>query len=66
MSGSKLGGLRAAATNKDKYGDDFYRRIGSIGGKQGHTGGFYVNRELASTAGRIGGRKSRRTKKVTE
>lgn len=40
MSGSKLGGQRAAATNKNKYGEDFYVRIGAIGGKNGNTGGF--------------------------
>jgi len=40
LSGSKLGGQRAAATNKTKYGEDFYIRIGAIGGKNGKTGGF--------------------------
>jgi general stress protein YciG len=34
--------------------------IGSRGGKNGTTGGFYANRELASEAGRKGGRISRR------
>lgn len=33
MSGSKLGGLRAAETNKKKYGKDFYAKLGSKGGK---------------------------------
>jgi hypothetical protein len=31
-----------------------------MGGKQGHTGGFYANRDLARKAGRMGGLKSRR------
>ena len=62
MSGTKTGGLAAAKTNKNKYGPDFYARIGSIGGKKGHTGGFYKNRELARIAGARGGRISRRTK----
>jgi general stress protein YciG len=62
MSGTKTGGLLAAVTNKRKYGDDFYARIGSKGGKAGHTGGFAANRQLASEAGRIGGLKSRRGK----
>jgi len=65
MSGTKSGGRAAAATNKAKYGGDFYARIGAIGGKQGHTGGLYANRDLASRAGAIGGRISRRTKKST-
>ena len=64
MSGSKLGGQRAAQTNKSKYGDDFYAKIGALGGKKGKTGGFYANRELAREAGRKGGLKSRRGKKV--
>ena len=60
MAGTKAGGAKAAATNKAKYGRDFYARIGSMGGKLGRTGGFYANRELARKAGRIGGLKSRR------
>ncbi len=64
MPGTKLGGMKAAATNKSKYGKDFYARIGKIGGQLGHTGGFAADRELAREAGRMGGRISRRTKKV--
>jgi len=55
MGGTKAGGKKAAATNKFKYGDSFYRRIGRRGGKMGHTGGFYANPELAKEAGRKGG-----------
>lgn len=64
MAGTKLGGQRAAATNKRKYGDDFYARIGGKGGRNGKTGGFFANRELARIAGAKGGRISRRTKKT--
>jgi uncharacterized protein len=64
MAGTKNGGKSAAATNKAKYGADFYARIGAMGGKKGHTGGFAANRELARVAGAKGGRISRRTKKV--
>lgn len=60
MSGTKTGGLKASATNKKLHGADFYKRIGSIGGKNGHTGGFASNRELAREAGRKGGKASRR------
>jgi uncharacterized protein len=64
MAGTKAGGQAAAATNKNKYGEDFYAKIGAKGGKLGRTGGFYANRELARLAGAKGGRISRRTKKV--
>jgi len=62
VAGSKKGGLKARETNKRLYGKDFYARIGKIGGKKGHTGGFYANRELAKTAGAIGGAISKRGK----
>lgn len=62
MAGTKLGGQRAAATNIQRHGEDFYARIGAKGGKNGNTGGFYENRERASWAGRIGGLRSRRSK----
>ena len=60
MSGTKAGGLKASTTNKKLHGEDFYKRIGAIGGKNGHTGGFASNRELAREAGRKGGKASRR------
>ena len=60
MSGTKEGGKKAAATNKLRHGDGFYARIGSQGGKKGHTGGFYGNSERAKEAGRKGGKISRR------
>ncbi len=65
MAGTKAGGKAAAATNKTKYGSDFYAKIGAKGGKNGRTGGFFANRELARLAGAKGGRISRRTKKQT-
>lgn len=66
MAGTKAGGVAAAATNKKKYGSDFYAKIGAKGGRLGRTGGFAANRELARLAGAKGGRISRRTKKTTE
>lgn len=60
MAGTKAGGIKCANTNKEKHGEDFYKRIGALGGKAGHTGGFASNRELASIAGTIGGRKGKR------
>lgn len=64
MAGTIEGGRQAAATNKRKYGADYYAKIGAKGGKLGKTGGFYANRELARKAGAMGGRISRRRKKV--
>lgn len=60
MPGTLAGGRKAAKTNKLKYGKDFYSRIGAIGGRNGHTGGFAANPALARIAGAKGGRKSRR------
>lgn len=60
MVGTKAGGIKAAKTNLEKHGADFYKRIGSKGGRNGHTGGFAANRALAGIAGRKGGLISRR------
>lgn len=69
ISGTTEGGRRAAATNKEKYGKDFYRRIAQKGGRNGHTGGFgsdkvgadgLTGKERAKIAGAKGGRKSTR------
>ena len=60
MAGTKAGGLKAAATNKAKYGTELYARIGKKGGQNGHTGGFAANPTLAKIAGAKGGRISRR------
>ena len=62
MAGTRAGGLKAAKTNREKNGEDFYARIGRIGGRNGHTGGFASNPELARTAGAKGGKISRRGK----
>lgn len=60
MSGTRRGGIKAAKTNYERHGKDFYRNIGAKGGRNGHTGGFAANPELARTAGAKGGRISRR------
>lgn len=64
MAGTIEGGKAAAKKNREKYGADFYAKIGAIGGRKGKTGGFFANRELAREAGRKGGQISRRTKKT--
>jgi hypothetical protein len=60
MSGTLAGGKKAAVTNKAKHGENFYKIIGAKGGRNGHTGGFAANPELAKIAGAKGGKKSRR------
>lgn len=62
MSGTREGGRKAAATNKEKYGADFYRNIGRQGGSKSHpeTRPFAKNPELASRAGKRGGQLSKR------
>lgn len=63
MAGTKAGGLKAAKTNMERYGIEFYRENGRKGGRNGHTGGFAANPELARIAGRKGGKISRRGSK---
>lgn len=63
MSGTVSGGKKAAAKNLARD-PDFYKKIGAIGGKNGTTGGFAANRELARIAGAKGGRISRKRKKL--
>lgn len=68
MPGTKAGGAKCAVTNTTKYGEDYYSRIGKLGGAKGRTGGFYHykyvlgNTSHISEAGRKGGRISRRGK----
>lgn len=70
--GTSIGGRKAVITTKANKGKDFYSMIGSIGGRNGHTGGFASQKrgsdgltgsERAKIAGRKGGLKSRKTRK---
>jgi hypothetical protein len=60
MAGNKQAGLQAAETNKEKYGHDYYAKIGAKGGAAKVPKGFALNRERARLAGAKGGRVSRR------
>lgn len=60
MAGTTAGGKQASKTNKERYGKNFYAKIGAIGGKKTGNKGFALNRELASEAGRKGGKISSR------
>ncbi len=60
MPGTRVGGLKTVQTNKERYGEDFYKKIGTLGGAKSRGGGFAYNRELAREAGRKGGKASKR------
>ena len=69
MPGNRAGGLKAAATNKQRYGESWYARIGRIGGQNGNTGGFAAEEpgkdgltgaQRAKIAGAKGGKISKR------
>jgi len=59
MSGTKAGGAKAAAKNLSND-PDFYKKIGRIGGSNGHEGGFKSDNQRAISAGAKGGTISRR------
>lgn len=55
MSGTIKGGLKCAATNKLLHGNDFYKRIGSKGGKAKNPNkGFGSSHDRAVSAGNKG------------
>ena len=71
MAGTIEGGKKAALTNKKKYGNNFYAKIGKKGGSNGHNGGFASDKvgrdgltgsERAKKFGAIGGKISKRGK----
>ena len=53
---------QAVETTKQKYGKDFYSKIGTIGGSKKVPKGFAVNIEIAKAAGRKGGKISKNGK----
>lgn len=64
MTGTKTGGIKAAATNYERHGKDFYREIGRKGGlKCGPKGFARMPKEKVREAAYKGGCKSKRTKK---
>lgn len=74
MPGTKAGGQKARDKNLAKD-PNFYKRIGSVGGANGNTGGFastkvgkdgLTGRERAQKVGVVGGKISRRGKSKKE
>ncbi len=66
MAGTIEGGHKARNTIKERYGEDFYRKIGQKGGSVCVPKGFALNHKLASLAGRKGGSISRRLTTLAE
>lgn len=75
--GTKEGAKKASITNRARYGEDWYKKIGSIGGQRGTTGGYaclergadgLTGPERARISGAKGGAISRRgpAKKTTK
>lgn len=65
MAGSKIGGLKAKESNLREHGQDFYERIGGLGGKKTKADGckpkgFAADPNRARTAGTLGGQRSSR------
>ena len=61
MPGTLVGGRKAADTNKKRYGDSFYQKIGHTGGSwKGRKGFAAMPKDKVREYGRIGGYKSRR------
>jgi hypothetical protein len=40
MPGTQIGSMKARDANYERYGQEFYKRIGSLGGKKSVGGGF--------------------------
>ncbi len=59
------GGKKAEATLKKKYGQDFYVKLGRLGGVKKHPNKGFRS-ETARTAGQVGGKRSKKGKKLIE
>lgn len=55
-------GKKTAEKAYKKYGKDYYKIIGQVGGKAEVPKGFATDLELAKLAGAVGGKKSKRGK----
>lgn len=73
MAGTLAGGRKLSATIRAKYGENFWKERGAIGGRNSNNGGFATEKlnkngltglEQARLSGAKGGRKSKRTKKA--
>lgn len=71
MAGTVEGGIKTTKTNRKRYGADYYRNIGKLGGLKSRGGGFASTKvgedgltglERARIAGAKGGKISKRYK----
>lgn len=60
MAGTKAGGQKCKQRLLERYGEDYFSKMGKKGGKAMVPKGFALNPELASRAGKLGGSISRR------
>ena len=66
MPGTVAGGKKAAVTNKKRYGKNFYKRIGALGGLKSTNPWLQQNKDEAVRIGSIGGSISRAGLKLIE
>lgn len=64
MAGTSEGARKAARTLKEKFGDDYFGKIGAKGGKHAKQA-FSVDREFARKSGKKGGRAKKGYRKET-
>lgn len=57
---TKDGQRKGVITMRERYGDDYFREIGKIGGTKSRGGGFTGEPERAKAAAKIGGSRSKR------
>ena len=60
MPGTKAGGAKAAITNKAKFGEDYYQRLGREGGAAGTGHKFGHGKVDPAVIGALGGAISKR------
>lgn len=70
MAGTKEGAAKAAKTNKEKYGDDFYAKIGAKSwdnpDRSHETGFAKLPRDVVVELGRKGGQQNKGKKYATK
>ena len=60
MTGTRIGALKAKKKMMERFGEDWYSKIGKLGGQAMVPKGFALNPQLAAEAGKKGGTISRR------